>query len=106
MSAIVWEEPPPAPPQRYISTDWAQLGPELIARPGEWGRVREYAPGDGARTSARSRAANYAAMIREGLLSWTNPKGTFEAVARPLGEDRWAVYVRYVGDQQAEDGAE
>lgn len=87
MTEITWEEPPP-PKQR----DFRGVPDALRAKPGQWARIAEYGnPGQ---------AGMLVARIRRGEVSYWQPAGTFEAVARRVG-DKHGVWVRYVGEAGA-----
>ncbi len=86
MTVVVrWEEPPP---RRNAVHDWARIGEELLAHPGEWGLV--------ALAANAALAGSTARYVRDGKYSALRRIGHFDAKARTVdGEHR--IYARYVG---------
>lgn len=84
MTALTWEEPPPAARRSFIG-----VGDALRARPGEWARIAEY--------TGRPKAAMLASRIRKGQARYWEPAGSFEAVYRTV-DDVHFVYARHVGE--------
>lgn len=79
---IVWVEE--LPPQGGKNRELAWFAAELRKRPGEWAIL----PG----------RSGYANQITKGRLA-AFPVGEFEAVSRrPIGADKSATYVRFVGE--------
>ena len=86
MSEIRFEVPPLAS-RRFV--DHAAVAAQLRARPGEWAPIGVYGTGGSAAAMAYS--------IKAGRIKPYAPKGSFEALARTVG-DECRVYARYVGD--------
>lgn len=91
MTALKWEDPPPRSPRRRNNTTTRLISDELIARPGEWARIRDYKGSD------RAAAHCFATTIRRARTPSFEPKGAFESAVRRVG-DVYAVYARYVGE--------
>lgn len=84
MTDLTWEEPPP-PKQR----SFRDVPDALRAHPGEWARIAEY--------DVRNQACMLVGRIRRGEVKYWKPAGSFDAVARAVG-DKHCVYARYVGE--------
>lgn len=87
MSEVRWEQPPPSGNDRY---DWAAIGAQLVARPGEWAMVAVARNvGTSSQMAKKIRTSDYHPLAA---------LGRFEAVARTVdGEPR--VYARYIGGE-------
>lgn len=79
-SEIVWETPPA---REYRHRDFANA---LRARPGEWAVFQ------------RSVHAGDYAKIKRGVPTAFQPAGTFEARAKSVGNGRFDIYVRFIGE--------
>ena len=90
VSAVVWEDPPPAHPGARSHADdrtwWSRLTP-LTKHPKRWARIRTYT-----RPGQHTTAAN---NLRYGLLKL--PEGPWEFCARALDDGTYGVYARYLG---------
>lgn len=95
MSVIRWEEPPPPSlsrsPEKRRLEHWA-IAECLRRRPGVWALVAE-----------GSWFHTLTSQIKFGSLAPYRPAGSFDAVARQVG-DATRLYAKYVGDPSAVGG--
>ena len=84
-----WEDPAPSktnPPKGSKDDGWVHVAAQLQVNVGQWAVIYEgEKPG---------RAAGLANQVRNGGRVGFQPAGTFEAVMRTLGPNRYAVYAR------------
>jgi hypothetical protein len=89
VSEIRWEEPPTrGPGERGHHIGWAELGPVLVARTGEWALVVTYDKPEPARSMAY--------LIRKGRVAKLAALGRFEATSRKV-DGEYRIYVRFMG---------
>lgn len=88
MDELVFEDPPAPRRTNPVNESVAEA---LRNRPGKWAKV-------GAFPTAHTLAAN----IKRGRPKEFAPAGAFEAVSRKIG-DEFFLYVRYVGQPNAEN---
>ena len=84
-----WEDPAPArttPPRGSKDDGWVQVAAQLQLSPGRWAVIHE--------SEKSGAAAGLANQVRNGGRVGFQPAGTFEAVMRTLGPNRYAVYAR------------
>lgn len=83
---MTWEEPPARDP-----VDWAEIGRELMTRPGQFKIVATY--------RSANAAAQIAYQIRQGKRTGLSALGRFAAEAHTVdGEHR--VYALYLGEHR------
>lgn len=90
MNEPVWMDPP-SPGVGGGRIDWNVLLEPLMAHPKRWALVRE--------TTNRSLAGANAQSIRNRHIARRLP-GTWEATSRKLADDRFAVFARYMGEDE------
>lgn len=89
-----FEDPPPA--RRNVADPFAEDLEELKQHPNRWAVIATHPHNEESKASAVAQA------IRLGKTPACQPKGSFEARQRRVG-DEYRVYVRYVGKQENPD---
>lgn len=93
MTKMTWESPPPKK-RGAPRVKWQREADALRKNPGKWAKLVVDTNQGGAHSMGH--------QIRSGVYAAFRPGGSFEIAVREINAKKFAIYVRYVGDPEAE----